>query len=54
MDPFFDELRDPSTRLPNGGPLPHLFNFTEEEKAAQPEACAQATPAWWLAQQQNQ
>lgn len=34
MDPFFDELRDPNTRLPNGGPLPHLFNFTEEEKAA--------------------
>lgn len=24
---FFDELRDPNTRLPNGRPLPPLFNF---------------------------
>jgi glycogen synthase kinase 3 beta len=27
-DPYFDELRDPNTRLPNGMPLPDLFNFT--------------------------
>jgi serine/threonine protein kinase len=27
--PFFDELRDPNTVLPNGKPLPALFNFTE-------------------------
>lgn len=25
---FFDELRDADTRLPNGHPLPKLFNFT--------------------------
>ncbi|XP_070202653.1 glycogen synthase kinase-3 beta-like isoform X3 [Littorina saxatilis] len=25
---FFDELRDPTTRLPNGRDLPPLFNFT--------------------------
>jgi glycogen synthase kinase 3 beta len=25
---YFDELRDPKTRLPNGMPLPDLFNFT--------------------------
>lgn len=32
--PYFDELRDPSTRLPDGSPLPHLlFEFTEEELA---------------------
>lgn len=24
---FFDELRDPNTRLPNGRILPPLFNF---------------------------
>lgn len=24
---FFDELRDPKARLPNGRPLPPLFNF---------------------------
>jgi glycogen synthase kinase 3 beta len=27
---FFDELRDASTRLPNGRELPMLFNFTEQ------------------------
>ncbi|KAK7290832.1 hypothetical protein RIF29_05559 [Crotalaria pallida] len=29
--PFFDELREPNARLPNGRPLPPLFNFEEEE-----------------------
>jgi len=29
--PFFDELREPNARLPNGKPLPPLFNFTNEE-----------------------
>jgi len=28
LDPYFNELRDPNTRLPNGQPLPDLFNFT--------------------------
>ncbi|XP_049355204.1 shaggy-related protein kinase epsilon-like [Solanum verrucosum] len=28
---FFDELRDPKTRLPNGRPLPPLFNFRPQE-----------------------
>ena len=65
LDPYFDELRDPNTRLPNGAPLPHLFNFTEgkltpvtlkyrfmsiEEKHDDPEACAQLVPAWWAEQ----
>ena len=27
VHPFFDELRDPNCRLPNGRPLPPLFNF---------------------------
>ena len=27
IHPFFDELRDPSTRLPNGRFMPPLFNF---------------------------
>lgn len=27
IHPFFDELRDPNTRLPNGRPLPPLLNF---------------------------
>jgi len=31
IHPFFDELRDPTTQLPNGKPLPPLFNFSDEE-----------------------
>ncbi|KAK9511681.1 hypothetical protein O3M35_000298 [Rhynocoris fuscipes] len=34
--PFFDELREPNTRLPNGRSLPPLFNFTEQELSIQP------------------
>ncbi|GBP23496.1 hypothetical protein EVAR_12776_1 [Eumeta japonica] len=33
---FFDELREPNARLPNGRPLPPLFNFTEYELSIQP------------------
>lgn len=33
---FFDELREPAARLPNGRPLPPLFNFTEYELGIQP------------------
>lgn len=33
---FFDELRDPSTRLPNGRELPPLFNFTQTELGIAP------------------
>lgn len=28
--PFFNELREPHARLPNGRPLPPLFNFKQE------------------------
>ncbi|CAH2047159.1 unnamed protein product [Thlaspi arvense] len=31
IHPFFDELRDPNIRLPNGWPLPPLFNFKPNE-----------------------
>lgn len=30
--PFFDELRETQTRLPNQRELPPLFNFTEQGK----------------------
>ncbi|CAB3371043.1 Hypothetical predicted protein [Cloeon dipterum] len=30
---FFNELREPNTRLPNGRELPPLFNFTEHGKS---------------------
>ncbi|EPS68300.1 hypothetical protein M569_06467 [Genlisea aurea] len=31
IHPFFDELRDPNVRLPNGRFLPPLFNFKQQE-----------------------
>jgi len=31
IHPFFDELRDPNTRLPNGRFLPPLINFKPYE-----------------------
>mmetsp|Transcript_10585 Transcript_10585/g.24126 ORF Transcript_10585/g.24126 Transcript_10585/m.24126 type:complete len:358 (+) Transcript_10585:135-1208(+) len=43
--PFFDELRDPSCRLPNGKPLPPLFNFTPEEYRAAGELMRRLLPA---------
>lgn len=36
IHPFFDELRDPNTRLPTGRPLPPLFNFNDQEINAMP------------------
>ncbi|KDO39707.1 hypothetical protein CISIN_1g014595mg [Citrus sinensis] len=36
VHPFFDELRDPNTRLPNGRPLPPLFNFKPPELSGIP------------------
>ncbi|KAJ7304014.1 hypothetical protein JRQ81_011533 [Phrynocephalus forsythii] len=33
---FFDELREPNTRLPNGRDLPPLFNFSPVELSIQP------------------
>ncbi|KAL0746695.1 hypothetical protein Bca101_028697 [Brassica carinata] len=34
VHPFFDELRDPNARLPNGRFLPPLFNFKPHGKAS--------------------
>ncbi|KAL3618669.1 Shaggy-related protein kinase theta [Castilleja foliolosa] len=34
--PFFDDLREPNICLPNGQPLPPLFNFAVEELAGAP------------------
>lgn len=39
LDPYFDELRDQNTRLPNGQPMPDLFGFTPEEMQDEPEVC---------------
>ncbi|XP_031130756.1 shaggy-related protein kinase kappa-like [Ipomoea triloba] len=36
LHPFFDELKDPNTRLPNHRPLPPLFNFKPQELTGLP------------------
>ncbi|KAL5131027.1 Shaggy-related protein kinase zeta [Glycine soja] len=42
--PFFDELREPNARLPNGRPLPPLFNFKQELAGASPELINRLIP----------
>ncbi|XP_044347544.1 shaggy-related protein kinase kappa isoform X9 [Triticum aestivum] len=45
MHPFFDELRDPNTCLPNGRPLPPLFNFRSQElNSIPPEVVERLVP----------
>ncbi|KAI5062006.1 hypothetical protein GOP47_0022545 [Adiantum capillus-veneris] len=45
VHPFFDELRDPNTRLPNGRSLPPLFNFKPQElRGAAPELLRKLIP----------
>ncbi|KAL7142584.1 hypothetical protein ABFS83_08G133200 [Erythranthe nasuta] len=41
---FFDELREPNARLPNGRPLPPLFNFKEELSGASPDLINKLIP----------
>ena len=41
---FFDELREPATKLPNGRDLPPLFNFTDSELRIQPALNSQLLP----------
>lgn len=41
---FFDELRDPSTRLPSGRELPLLFNFSPQELQIAPQLNATLIP----------
>ncbi|KAH9790769.1 Shaggy-related protein kinase epsilon [Citrus sinensis] len=45
IHPFFDELRDPNARLPNGRPFPPLFNFKPQElKGASKELLSKLIP----------
>ncbi|KAJ9116624.1 Glycogen synthase kinase 1 [Naganishia adeliensis] len=41
---FFDELRVEGARLPNGKPMPELFNFTREELSTAPELIRKLVP----------
>ncbi|KAJ4969055.1 hypothetical protein NE237_015756 [Protea cynaroides] len=42
--PFFDELREPNAHLPNGRPLPPLFNFKQELPGAPQELINRLIP----------
>ncbi|KAG0292124.1 regulator of ime2 [Dissophora globulifera] len=44
VHPFFDELRDPATKLPNGKDLPLLFNFTSAELSIRPDLLHHLVP----------
>ncbi|XP_042880024.1 glycogen synthase kinase-3 beta-like isoform X1 [Penaeus japonicus] len=50
---FFDELRDPNTRLPNNRELPPLFNFTEHEIKIQPELNNKLIPSHYRGEPAN-
>ena len=47
-DPFFDELRTAGLMLPEGRPLPPLFNFYAEELVTMPEIDAALKVCWWV------
>ena len=50
---FFDELRQESTKLPNGQPLSDLFDFSPEEiKAAGPDI-KELIPKWYTRKQKE-
>jgi glycogen synthase kinase 3 beta len=42
---FFDELREPNNKLPNGRELPPLFNFTSHELTIQPQLNSRLLPS---------
>ncbi|XP_063068500.1 glycogen synthase kinase-3 beta-like [Engraulis encrasicolus] len=42
---FFDELRDPNLKLPNGRQHPPLFNFTTQELSSNPSLASILIPA---------
>ncbi len=47
LHPFFDELRDPNTKMPNGENLPkELFDFTDEEFKSDPSSVEKLIPSW--------
>jgi hypothetical protein len=48
LHPFFDELRDKNTKLPNGNQLPELFEFTKEEISTySADTMDKLVPSWY-------
>lgn len=50
---FFDELREPNNKLPNGRDLPPLFNLTPHEQTIQPNLNSKLIPAHFQAEGSN-
>ena len=51
LHPFFNDLRDKDTKLPNGNALPDLFDFSKEEiSSTSPEIIEQLIPLWYRKQ----
>jgi len=50
---FFDELRDPNLRLPNGRDLPQLFNFCAQELSSKPNLQSVLVPSHARRQQNS-
>jgi serine/threonine protein kinase len=47
--PFFDDLRKQGVVLPNGQPLPDLFDFSEEERnSTSVETIKALIPQWYI------
>jgi glycogen synthase kinase 3 beta len=44
--PFFDELRQPETKMASGHELPSLFNFTSMELSIRPELNQKLVPSF--------
>ncbi|CAO3591999.1 unnamed protein product [Absidia cylindrospora] len=44
VHPFFDELRNPDTKMANGKDLPILFDFTKEELSIRPDFIHKLVP----------
>ncbi|KAL0075189.1 kinase-like domain-containing protein [Phycomyces blakesleeanus] len=46
VHPFFDELRNPDTKMATGRELPLLFNFTHEELSVRPDLIHSLVPSY--------
>ena len=55
MHSYFEDLRLEKTTLPNGSPLPDLFNFKEEELlSADPQIKDQLIPDWYVPKKEQE
>ncbi|KAK4521245.1 uncharacterized protein ATC70_013190 [Mucor velutinosus] len=48
VHPFFDELRNPETKMATGRELPELFNFSREELSIRPDLIQKLVPSHYI------